>query len=58
MWKALIKLIEKWAYICDHDYEQFHKSHVYKPELSTKLPIRTEYIFRCTKCCKTKQISS
>ncbi len=29
MWKALIKLVESWAYRCEHEWELVSKTNIY-----------------------------
>ena len=55
MWKALIKLVEKWAYRCDHNWEFVKEVNVYFSS-NSELPYKTKLTYRCTKCCKFKKI--
>ena len=60
MWKAIIKLIEKWAYRCDHNWELAEKKNILDREMYEKgieINARTEYLYRCTKCMESKKIS-
>jgi len=56
MWKAIIKLIKKWAYRCNHKFELIDQIRVYHYELDVR--IRVEYLFICKKCGKSKVIKS
>lgn len=55
MWKALIKLVNKWAYRCDHEWEALKTFEVKYDENST-IPYRFIYTYRCKKCCEVKTI--
>ncbi len=55
MWKALIKLIEKWAYRCEHDWELVTKVNVREKSIGIT---GYEFIYRCKKCCKSKIIKT
>jgi hypothetical protein len=52
MWKALIKLIEKWSYSCDHNWE--NEKEVKTFNRFSDIPHIIEVTYRCTKCCKFK----
>ena len=54
MWKALIKLVEKWAYRCEHDWEFTEKTKIYDDTGTLPIAIRSSYI--CKKCLKDKTI--
>ena len=59
MWKALIKLVEKWAYRCEHNYELVSQSNIMDREMFEKgveVNARTEFLYRCTKCMDSKKI--
>ena len=59
MWKALIKLVEKWAYRCDHKWELINKSNILDREMYQKgieINARTEYTYVCEKCLLSKKI--
>jgi hypothetical protein len=56
MKKALIKLIEKWAYRCEHKWKKVTKDKVYDPTTIGDLPHTIRYLYRCTKCCEQKTI--
>ena len=59
MWEALIKLVEKWAYRCEHDWEELDKFAVYRTDLygkTEKGPYKHKVTYRCRKCCDTKRI--
>ena len=51
MWKALINLVNKWAYRCDHKYVAVNKSAVYKYD-GDKYPAYHTHTYVCEKCCK------
>lgn len=53
MWKALIKLIEKWE--CCHEWETHRIIKCYKGEWN-KLPDKVEETLICQKCGKIKKI--
>ena len=54
MWKALIKLVESWSYRCDHEWVKEAETRVFATE-DSKLPYKTKYVYRCTKCCDIKK---
>ena len=54
MWKALIKLVEKWA--CCHKWESHRIIKCYKRP-SNELPDKVEEILICQKCGKIKKIT-
>ncbi len=55
--KAIVKLIEKWAYRCEHDWELVTKSkHYNERSLSHDMLTHVDYHYRCTKCCEHKKI--
>lgn len=56
MWKALIKLIEKWAYRCEHNWIEIDSADVYEHD-GSKRPYKTVYAYKCTKCCDHKVIT-
>ena len=59
MWKALIKLVEKWAYRCDHKWELINQSNILDREMyekGIKINARTEYTYVCKKCLLSKKI--
>lgn len=49
MWKALIKLVEKWAYRCEHDWEKITETQTYHTD-EDKFPHTRKYVYRCKKC--------
>ena len=51
MWKALIKLVEKWA--CCHKWETYRSSKTYS---ISSTPYKIEYTLICQKCGKIKKI--
>lgn len=53
MWKALIKLVEKWA--CCHEWENYHITKTYEND-SDKKPWKVEHTLICQKCGKIKKI--
>lgn len=53
MWKALIKLVEKWAYKCKHNWKLEEKVNIYQ-YYTSKLPYKIKTIYRCHKCCEVK----
>ena len=53
MWKALIKLVEKWA--CRHCWETHHTVEVYEYSYD-KMPYKTKRTLICSKCGKIKKI--
>lgn len=53
MWKALIKLVEKWA--CCHEWENRHITRSYKNDYD-KMPSKVELTLICKKCGKIKKI--
>jgi len=55
MWKVLIKLIEKWAYRCEHNWVLEKEMKVYSLKDSKEMPTDVIVTYRCTKCCKFKQ---
>lgn len=52
MRQAIIKLIEKWAYRCDHDWSSESRIDTHVPGES--LPTAITVTYRCTKCCEFK----
>ena len=52
MWKALIKLVEKWG--CNHDYQLEHDHRVSSEYGGTY----TIYTYKCSKCGKFKKLKS
>lgn len=57
MWKALIKLIEKWAYRCDHEWEHTHTTDV-RQKTDWNERTYTVFLYVCKKCCKSKRIKN
>lgn len=60
MWKALIKLVESWSYRCKHNYILESTNNILDREMykeGKEVICRTEYIYRCTKCCDFKKLS-
>ncbi len=55
MWKALIKLVERLAYRCEHKWEKVAETQTYN-SLSATLPVAREQTYMCTKCAKHKTI--
>lgn len=55
MWKALIKLVEKWAYRCEHDWELIDDVRVFK-EPTSELPMVANKTYVCKKCIDSKTI--
>ena len=53
MWKALIKLIEKWA--CHHSWETHFRTEVYDKSFAAG-PWKREETLICSKCGKIKKI--
>ena len=53
MWKALIKLVEKWS--CCHEWELHRRMSTYD-EFSGDKPCRVEETLICKKCGKIKKI--
>lgn len=58
MWEALIKLVEKWSYRCEHDWESLAKTNIYLDGDKDKLPIKITRTYRCTKCCEFKRLDT
>jgi hypothetical protein len=59
MWKAIVKLIEKWSYSCPHEWEKFNVSEVWDRamyEKGVEVVTRTETTFLCNKCLCSKKI--
>ncbi len=56
MWKALIKLVERLAYRCEHDWHLEDIKEVYLSDKS-KYPIKKTRTYICKRCMKVKQIS-
>jgi len=59
MWKALIKLVEKLAYRCDHKWELVETKNILNKEYFDKcknIIDYTERIYVCSKCCKSQKI--
>lgn len=56
MWKALIKLVEKWAYRCEHDWSKEEEVKIYSTE-DSKMPHSSKHLFVCKKCMETKIIT-
>lgn len=54
MWKALIKLVEKWAYRCEHDWELISEMEVVNKEC--QYPVEQRKTFMCNKCGDFQQI--
>ena len=60
MWKALIKLVEKWGYRCDHKWELINQSNILDREMYEKgieINARTEFTYVCEKCLLSKKIT-
>lgn len=55
MWKALIKLIESWAYRCEHNWEEINRSAIYG-SAKDKLPHTRTMTYMCTKCGEHKKL--
>ena len=49
MIKAIIALINKWAYRCEHDFEEIDQGNLNRNDGSTKGRV---YVYRCKKCCE------
>ena len=61
MWKALIKLVEKWAYRCEHDWELVHRANVLDREMYAKgveISRKVVFTYVCRKCMKTETVQS
>lgn len=61
MWKALVKLVEKWSYRCDHEWELLRTSRVLDREMYKKgieIASETQSTFICKKCLNSKKIIS
>ncbi len=56
MWKALIKLVERLSYRCEHDWHLEQENKVYESHNTGRLPIRIERTYICKKCMKVKKI--
>ena len=60
MWKALIKLVEKWSYRCEHNWEKEHSTSVYHSSYNSNdtsaVPLRVERTYVCTKCMASKKL--
>lgn len=56
MWEAFIKLVNKWAYRCEHNWDSLSPHQIYDGDNTNRLPVRTTVTFYCTKCMKTKKI--
>jgi hypothetical protein len=57
MWEAIIKWIESKSYRCKHNWELVSKNNVYWSS-EDKIPSKIVHIYRCTKCCESKKIST
>lgn len=57
MWKAIINFINSKTYRCEHNWQEIHVAEVYS-EFYASSPIYFKYIYRCTKCCKSKTIKT
>lgn len=57
MWKALINLVNKWAYRCEHDWTTLGLHQTYRSDDTEGLPISSTETFVCTKCMKSKKIT-
>lgn len=53
MWKALIKLVEKWA--CCHEWKLHRKVSTYEAD-EDKRPVKVVETLICTKCGKIKKV--
>ena len=56
MWKVLIKLVERLAYRCEHNWHLEEVKKVYLSDTS-KYPIKSTKIYICKKCMKVKKVS-
>ncbi len=58
MWKAIIKLIEKWAYRCDHEWYKEDTTEVFSSYKKEKgdLPTRIIRTYVCKKCMSKKTL--
>lgn len=55
MWKALIKLVEKWSYRCPHDWELIKEMRSMDRRYKKgDLPEKVIMHYRCKKCCEFK----
>jgi len=54
MWKALIRLVEKWG--CHHQWDTFRETSIYKDGDTDSTPIRIELTMICEECGKIKKI--
>lgn len=60
MWKALIKLVEKWGYRCDHKWKLINQSKILDREMYKKgieINARIEFTYVCEKCLLSKKIT-
>ena len=55
MWKALIKLVSKWAHRCEHNWEVMNDTTIYNNGKS-RLPTGRDVTYVCNKCPKSKRI--
>ena len=57
--KAIINLINSWAYRCEHNWELLEKRNILDRELyleGKEVSARTEWIYWCDKCGKSNII--
>ena len=54
MWKALIKLVEKWSHRCDHKWKFIEKEMVLDKKY-THLITGWNSVYRCHKCKDIKK---
>lgn len=60
MWKALVNLVNRWSYRCDHKYELIEERNILDREMynnGIEISTRTEHIYFCNKCGDSKKIS-
>ncbi len=57
MWRSLIKLVERLAYRCEHNWHLEQETNIYKSHNTDELPIIIERTYVCKKCMKVKKIT-
>jgi len=56
MWKALIKLVEKWGYRCDHEFEMVMQVDNYSPIYDSDKPETITQNYVCSRCGEHKKL--
>jgi hypothetical protein len=61
MWEALIELVKKWSYRCNHEFELIEESEVLDREMynrGIRIAASTSKIYFCAKCGVSKKVTN